>query len=343
MLRMTKVLRWSMGEHANYAELERLIAKANHNDPERKMDRRKLKALVEGQDVTLSLRELAALDKYLSLFGESLADKPLFDRPSHLGSLAAKGDVLFLLGGYPRIDEERNDVSCWDLRSMALMLRGLEKANPGLHMDIQEVLFPPPESEIPQLHDKKSSLCCIGSPRACPAADVMLDAMFSQSSLALRGGRTPPVRFVWGAAAESASRSRFQAKPETIRTVAPDLARELAVGEAWGALQIQDKFYALRSKNQQSWSDYGVVLLQRRAHGQVWVIVAGLSGPATYACAEAVATELKGSVAEEHSGPSPIRWDVVKATVTRTEAVGDPRAVSSWEVVGSGTIPGAGR
>ena len=62
------------------------------------IDRRKLKRLTEGVDVSIRLKELVALDAYLGRLGEGLSEKPLFDRPGILEALGHSGEVLIFFG-----------------------------------------------------------------------------------------------------------------------------------------------------------------------------------------------------------------------------------------------------
>ena len=44
-----------------------------------------------------------------------------------------------------------------------------------------------------------------------------------------------------------------------------------------------------RGEGETTGRSFGVVLVQQRAEGDVWMVIAGLNGPATFACASAVA------------------------------------------------------
>jgi len=338
-LRMGGALRRAMGDKPNYAELARQIAALNPANSDRHLDRRKLRRIVEGCAVTLSLEELAALDEFLGPFGEGLGDVPLFSKPAPLRALAASGHVTFLLGAYARKAEQRNDVSAFDVRSMAVLLRGLEKVKPGVGVDIEDVLFDEKVGAPKVLHEPQRSVCSIGSPRACAASAAMLTKMFSGRQVTGTADPPPTVRFIWGRRDSDEPSSTFDADIAGLREIDAGLARDLERGRAWGAIQVDRGLFALRYDKQPQWPDYGLVALQRREQGRVWMVVAGLSAASTYACAVAVVEASIGSVDEGPRGVSSVRWAVVEANITRSAAPGDPRTVKAQQVIATGLLP----
>jgi hypothetical protein len=301
----------AMGEKRNYAALAARMAALNPGSKDRHLDRRKLKKIVEGSDLTLSTQEIAALDEFLEPFGEGLADVPFLSKPSVLRTLAASGNVTFALAAYPREKERRNDVSAFDVRSMAEIMRGLERIRPGVHIDIEDVI----PNEIGRASDilknLQKSVCSIGSPRTCDVSKAMLATMLGE-----RDGE---------GGAEQTLAIRFERRKDK---------SFIQVGQEWFVLYYND--------DAESWADYGLVALQRREHGGVWMVVAGLSAASTYACARAVKDLMVTSVDEVPRGMSPVRWAVVEANVTWTAAPGDPRTVKSQKVVATGLLPAVG-
>jgi hypothetical protein len=80
-LRIAKVLRDQKEVVKSYSALERAIAEANgRTSGPPPVDRRKLRRIADGKDVSLTLIELRALDAFLTPLGEGLADKPLLER-----------------------------------------------------------------------------------------------------------------------------------------------------------------------------------------------------------------------------------------------------------------------
>ena len=82
-LRMAKVLGDQKKKSGSFVKLEEDIQRAS----EIKVDRRKLKKIVAGDNVSLSLKELVGLDAYLSRLGQGLAETPLFEVPQILRGL----------------------------------------------------------------------------------------------------------------------------------------------------------------------------------------------------------------------------------------------------------------
>ncbi len=70
------------------------------------------------------------------------------------------------------------------------------------------------------------------------------------------------------------------------------------------------------------------------------MVIAGMSGPATFACAETVAADCVGAIPTLQNGQGRIRWDVVKCTV---QSDGDQQEVTSHRVVDHGWFSADGR
>ena len=66
---------------------------------------------------------------------------------------------------------------------------------------------------------------------------------------------------------------------------------------------------------------------------KAWMVMAGMTGPATLACAETVAEDLAGAIPTLQNGQGRVRWDVVKCTVQRH---GDQEEVTSHRIVDGG-------
>ena len=108
------------------------------------VDRRKLKRLTEGVDVSIRLKELVALDAYLGRIGEGLSEKPLFDRPGILEALGHSGDILIFFSAYPRESLERTDIIHWDIESLAEVIRDINRYGSAVHLEIEKVMNLPP-------------------------------------------------------------------------------------------------------------------------------------------------------------------------------------------------------
>lgn len=342
VFRLRKVLREQMEGRKNYSRLAKRIKDANEGVPGREVDRRKLKRLLEGDDVALSLNELIALDAFLTPLGEGLADKPLFERPATIRSLVTKGQVTIVLGAYARTEDRRNDLSRWDVRSMAHLLSTIETLKPGTHVDIRDVLSEGRKPERPPyLAESGPSVCCVGSPRASHATEIMLAEMFGVKPFGENQLVRAPIRFIWSQNIKSRLPSSFRVASDEIRDADPELADAIDSETARGALQVNGRLYLDWSgTGRKSWTSHGIVVVQTRAEGQVWMVCAGVTGPSTYASTVAVACELTGTAPEPRAGHSPIRWDIVQCTVeTDPELNGDKRVVTSRQVVDQGCWP----
>ena len=171
-------------KEGSYAALARAITKSNAaasgtdatlEDRSRALDRRKLRAIVEGApNLVLSLQELRALDCYLERYGEGLAYVPLFEKPDLMQTLAESGRVTFLLGSKP--EPEHRYFSHWDVLAMAEIQRGISSSGVSVRFDIQDVLLHETleaatasskiEGWAELLEDRGPSLVCLGSGRS---------------------------------------------------------------------------------------------------------------------------------------------------------------------------------
>ena len=98
-LRLIDVLKHEHDRWRSYETLSYEIASASGGAT---LDRRKLKSLVEGEDVSLRISELRALDTYLGPLGEGLAAKPVFEQAAILAEIAQSLETTFFLGSFPR-------------------------------------------------------------------------------------------------------------------------------------------------------------------------------------------------------------------------------------------------
>ncbi|MFQ5495037.1 MAG: hypothetical protein ACE5EX_06615 [Phycisphaerae bacterium] len=327
-----------LAEEGNYSKLAQAITTANADNDNGRVDRRKLRVIVDRQDVTLSLRELLALDVYLTPFGESLADRPILENPAPLRALADRHDVTIVLGAYPRPKEQRNYLSRWDVRSMAHLQQAIKHVKPDASIAIDDFLFSEETPDRPGLLDGAGpSVACIGSPRACYISEYMLADMFRMKPFDPEPDWDVPFHFLWTAKARVLYDSTFRVEADAIRDLDARLADDLDRDRLWGVLQVRKELFPVRFRtDEQTWTAYGVVAAQRRATGQVWMVIAGLSGPATFAAASALADGRTSSVPECESPDqhSPVHLDVVRATVFQDYALpGDQRVVTDYRVV----------
>lgn len=337
-LRLTHALKERLTKEGNLSKLAAHIEMASKLT----IDPRKLKRILIGDPtVGITLKDFVALDAYLSPFGEGLADNPLFDSQSLLSALVDRSSVLMLLGSHPQGADRRANLSRWDLRAANKVTRHIHSAAPATGVIIDDVVFArsrprdPDGQPLPMLDDTATSLCIIGSPRACWAAERALAEMFDVDAFSKPDAELP-FHFVWSRDLRNLYRdSTFAFKPNALRRPHPAAFAQFAKGEA-RALVVGDKLFmrAPTSKGK-PWKDYGVVAAQRREDGRVFVVVAGLSGPATFAVAQALASHRIGTLphAPEGGGHGLVRWALIEATVEDEGGHGDTRNVVGTHVV----------
>ena len=309
------------------------------------VDRRKLKRLTEGVDVSIRLKELVALDAYLGRLGEGLSEKPLFDRPGILEALGHSGDVLIFFSAYPRESLERTDIIHWDIESLAEVIRDINRYGSAVHLEIEKVmnLLPGQRSREKlerwkrHLLDDGPSLISIGSPRACRASEFMLAEMFGTEPYVVPAGASKglPFQFAWPPQGRR-RRSSFTMGARDLRRLAPELAEKINVenGKA-EALKIGDEVLGVDT-SKADWNSYGIIAAQRRRTGKIWLVLAGLSGPATLATASAVRLVMSNMPAPEQPGQhSQVLWCVVEARIEQTPSLpGDGRELMDRMLLG---------
>lgn len=315
-------------ERNNFSRLADKINAAYHADlkrrgetPDHKVDRRKLKAIVEGKSFSLSVWEFEAFDLYLDPFGMGLSHKPILRRTSILETLAEKQHVVFLIGTKPH--EEGHDLSLWDMTAMAKIQRYINNLDRSVRSDIEPIALPKTKSATNAIkklrerylfHEDGPSLVILGSPRANLGAEVAIQLMMSPL-VPPRSASRLPFHFAWSQ--NSNFRSYAAIEPAKIRRKRPDLAEAVEKKQQW-ALQIGDEYHVADARGANPMKTYGVLLAQRRKRGQVWMVLSGLSGPATLGCAE-IAHHINQPLTGQ---PSPVLWAPVCTSSSRPKGGG---------------------
>ena len=341
--RIATVLGEQRARLGSYDRLAERIARASGGEG---IDRRKLKKLVEGEeDVTLKLSELGRIDAYLGQFGEGLSEKPLFEAPGLLQALGESGNVALLYGSYPRTDPVRTELIHWDIRSVAVLMRDIQRFGRGAHFDMHDIMNVEQDRTNPEsigiwptLSGRDGpSMVSIGSPRACKASELMLAEMFGIDPFSVpdAGVKSLPFYFVW-ASDRVYIDSSFALPPKTFKLPDDALAARIRTGErGLAGLKVGQKFYHSSPENRSS-TAYGVIAAQRRENGQVWLVLSGLAGPATFACARVLHSLLAALPREHEAGtPSSVIWFVVEAMITldeSQEAPGDVRRLTGQRI-----------
>jgi hypothetical protein len=344
--RLARVLSQGVAREGSFSALAKAIAESSPPRPkqdqdrdDRKgkkrrkkgkwvVDRRKLKSLVEGRgDVVLSLDQLRALDRYLERYGAGLAYLPLFEKPDLMQTLADSGRVTFLLGSKP--ERESRSFSHWDVLAMAEIQRAINPSEISVRFDIQDVLL---DEDLDKtvtsaangvwedlLHDQGPSLVCLGSSRTGPAAEVMLCQMFDCPRFTdppLAQKQRLPFHFVWDPKLDYIFPSHFHLGSDDISLRDPEAANAIKQRKA-SAVVTAEEVFVDRVFHDHEGDTYGVCVAQRRKRGQVWLVMAGVTGVATFVAAK-LAKSLATSLQEQKSGQdSDVYWAVIRARVVK--------------------------
>jgi hypothetical protein len=293
------------------------------------IDRRKLKAIIDQEPgVSLSFRQLVALDHYLEQFGEGLARWPILLRPTLLSALGESPRITFFLGA--KFEKARKNrishsyLSRWDVSALREVQRDLNRMGKGGRIDFTDILLEDSPKKAAEslrsgwtrlLGPSGPSLVCLGAPRANHAAELMLSQMFGFPPLA----RTPvdeagpPFHFVRPRSAHLGVPSAFAAHEDDVAHLDEEIAGKVAAGEAW-ALRVGERLHAAE-EGRATITTYGVIAAQRRPTGQIWIVLGGLSGPGTDAAARCLEPLPISLPVPAGKGPTPVLWSVVRAKV----------------------------
>jgi len=353
--RLGRTLRARVATEGSYSALSRAIERANpsgtqagsgQDPPTPILDRRKLKAIVEGApNLVLSLQELRALDRYLDRFGEGLAFKPIFEQPDILQTLADSGRVTFLLGS--KLEGEHRYFSHWDVLAMAEIQRGINSSEVSVRLDVEDVLLQKTLHSTAAslklgrwtklLEDQGPSLVCLGSTRTSPATEAMLCRMFERPEC-----EDPPpgekqhlpFRFAWKPGIGYVFSSYFHLHSDDIFSRDPDAAKAVREGDA-SALVTAEELFLDRVHPERPGYTYGVCVAQRRRRGQVWLVLAGVTGVATFVAAK-LAKNLTTRLHEQKPDQnSAVYWAVIRARVEEDldRPLGNVRVFAEEEIV----------
>lgn len=345
---------WSIAEAikheamlGGYSKLALAIARANQRPSDsnvpRAIDRRKLKAIAEGKDFTISTRELMAIDRFFGPKGKGFADNPLFARHTLTECMAENLDFTALIAAYQRNQEERNDVSLWDVLAFREVLADMQKFRSAIRENLEPVSFFDPAGKhshdatlITKLLSKpKHTICCIGSPRTNVGSEFLLADAFGIRPFA-NAREVVPFKFFWPEDLErkkAGYTSAFEASIEELIRLDPSLHR---IAGRVKSLIVGKHVYLVEPKRNTTWEDYGIIVAQRLSGDRIRVALAGLTGPSTNACAQVCRTAIETALPPLPKGKGAVtRWAIVKATVSPGHpGVGDTRLVQSVDLIG---------
>jgi len=250
------------------------------------------------ESVCFTLEILTALQIYFAAHGESLADKPLFEKRGVLEAVSCSRRVVFVLGSNACVQERRDDISRWDNLAVAQVLTAVSRLSPHSEYSIEDVIWRwpvTPESLTDDrfqlaLNDDLASVISIGSPLASLGTEIMLAKMFGVEACSAPNFGPQlsllPFYFVWRQQVTKGFRSAFALTWRELLPVDRNLAKRVRSGRASCFLCGKRRYVIPVNGN--AWTIPGVIVAQRRAAGNVWVVLAGLAGPATFAAAELV-------------------------------------------------------
>jgi hypothetical protein len=352
--RLKAILDTLLKSHGSWNNLENEMRNAGCP-----VDRRKLTSVWFGRkaDVKLSLVELDNLDRYLHL--QRLPGLKIVFQPKSLSAAMARTGTVRVWLGFKQTwgtaeQDGQTTASHWDVRSMSFLfdqLYGASDANVGIltkevPLSENDGLSADWLTQLQQsnwyheLHDlsQRESLITVGSPKACHATEWILARMFGVPGFTCNPGvEKLPFWFEYSPRLLESHPSAFACAAEDVPEAAPPRSRRFDIY----ALVFNDKRYAL-DFNEQSWTEYGVIATQRRTGGQIWTVVAGMSGPTTYAAArKAVAINHEFGHTTDAEGNSPVYCRAVQALVKREpepSRPGDNRSVQEMDFLGDPII-----
>ena len=350
-LRVSRLIALETERAVTINRLAELIKKANeeagtHCSVSGKM-LRKIRDNPEGVGLTWEI--LVALHTYFKKRGASLQHLPILETRGVLEVLVEARRLVFLLGAKPRPEERRTDISRWDTRSHAELLTQASQQGLQRKFDIEDVLWRNPvdpaalraESWYRVLEDDHASVISIGSPLAALSSEIMLARMFGVHPFEtphFRPGRPLPFFFVWLPKLAENFHSSFGLTARELQVDHPELAARIEKNQST-AFILDGQPHESRSEGN-SWTMYGVIAAQRRAAGNVWLVVSGLAGPATYAAATMV-KQITAELPWSAHGPSDVLWVPIKVQIRAGKSTpldGDIREVVYAEFDGKPRI-----
>jgi hypothetical protein len=300
--------------------------------------------------VSFTLDILKALNTYFASCGESLQDKPIFEKRNVLDVVASSARVYFLLGAKPHHAERSNDISRWDDLAMAELLTAVSRLSPRLEYLIEHVIWrwPVTAEALAEdrfqaaLNDDHASVISIGSPLASLSSEIMLAKMFGVEAFTTPGfgpcGPSLPFYFAWRPQVAKRFRSAFALTSRELLAQDRKLAAQVEEGRLSCFFSGRRRY--LVPTKEKSWTMPGVIAAQRRAAGNVWMVLAGIAGPATLAAAE-LAKRIACELPWREGADSEVLWIPVKAKVKIDGAdkiSADTRRVCSVDFAGDPMI-----
>ena len=304
--------------------------------------------LRNAENVSFTWGHLVALNNYFKQRGLSLQQLPILETRGVFEVMADTSTLVIMLGAKPRPEEQRTDLSHWDRRSQSELQTEVQSQSVRPRLLNEDVLWGKvdiatlgAQNWYDILEADKSSVISIGSPLAALSSEIMLARMFGVKPFEpprFRMGHQVPFCFVWLHKLAEDFRSAFGLTWRELHEMDPALAERVQNNKATAFL-LGDQVHETPVHSNE-WTMYGVIAAQRRASGNVWLVVSGLHGPATYGAATMV-KQITDELPWAANQPSQVLWVPVKVLVRAPEPKpgdGDIREIVSVEFDGNPRI-----
>jgi hypothetical protein len=284
------------------------------------------------------MQVLVALNTYYRKRGLGLQQLPILETRGVLEPLMDSSRVVFMLGAKPRPEERRNDISFWDTKSQAELLTQASRLDVQRKFDIEPVLWRMPvdpaaihsERWHRILEEDQASVISIGSPLASLSSEVMLARMFGVEQFTMprfRAGKQVPFFFVWLPKSIRQFCSAFTLTWRELQSEHASIATRVRRNQT-SAFILEGKPHVVPAEGK-AWTMYGIIAAQRRASGNVWLVISGLAGPATFAVTTMV-KEISAELPWSKGKQSKVLWVPVKVKIKAGQAApwsGDTREI----------------
>ncbi len=275
------------------------------------------------QQVGLSWNILVALHTYFKQHGFSLQHIPILETRGVIEVLVDARRLVFMLGAKSRPEERRTDLSRWDTRSQSELQTQASLLGVHRKFDMEDVLWRSPvdptairaESWYHVLEEDQASVISIGSPLAALSSEIMLARMFGVQPFEtphFTPARPMPFFFVWRSKLAENFHSAFSLRSRELQADHPELAARVEKNES-SAFILEDNLHEVRASGH-AWTMYGIIAAQRRAAGNVWLVVSGLAGPATFGTATMV-KQITAELPWSAGRPSKVLWVPVRVHI----------------------------
>ncbi|MSU57214.1 MAG: hypothetical protein EXS35_03365 [Pedosphaera sp.] len=304
------------------------------------------KILDHNESVGFTWDNLTALNNYFRKQGDSLQRLPILETAGVLEVLVEAEKLVFMYGAKGRRREQRTDLSWWDHESFSQIQVGAARLGRNQMSSNAPVLWHNPatlkaiqgENWFQVIAEDQASVVSIGSPLAALSSEIMLARMFGVEPFVpphVTSVRPLPFFFVWRPDLAGNFRSAFGLTWRDLEADYPELAKRNKFNKS-SAFVLDGKAHESPTRATE-WTMHGIIAAQRRAAGNVWLVVSGLAGPATFGTATMV-KKLAEELPWSSGSASKVLWVPVKVKIeagkARSDDEGDIRQVKGSEFDG---------